>query len=367
VVVYGRRLSGGSGPVTVPYYQVLPAGGSGWSTPAPVVTNQSEGLEVTFAFDSNNTAHAVWYTQDKVRHLRESSWPGAGTVITTAVGVRDPNIAIGGGRVHVVWAQGSTSQVYHAYSVNNGATWITTPAALSPAGTPAIEPVVAVDQTGNVHVAWEQQVLHNQPGNPPPGCTQIFCHRIYYKKGTLSGGNYVWDATFSLLSTDSSHAELPTILALDNTLHVTFAQRQFVEGEQAAYTGYYRRRLTPTSSWSAPVKATGNLPLFVNTSVPRILVGGLTNCGPDVVYYYHGGVISNAREQIWGTAASDNWSSRTAVTDEQSRHINPSVACASGKMHLVFERTGLEENHQLLYVSGYLHSVFMPAILRAGP
>lgn len=364
MVAYDRRRSDSED--RNPYYSLSNDGGATWSAPAAIHTADEDLRQVTLAFDSGHTAHAVWRSDSGLTHAAEPQWPSASnTILSTSDVVLNPHLAIGGDDVlHVVWAQGgggTLHNIYHAHSANGGADW-STPTPLATTTEHSSVPFVAVDDGNNVHVVWEERIFDNSVEG-------FFRYQVHYRKGTKNGANYAWSSA-DVLSGSLVRARRPSLLATGNGIHVSFAREVYDDDRLQARQYPYHTSFEPGSGWSTPADASGDSPVRVNTNIPFYLITTLAACGSEVHLNYHGAeeADSNAKEQIWGTRMSsgNNWGPVTPATGSDTRNINPSVACQGGNLHLAFERVEQATvNHQIYYASEHnTNGAFLPVMLK---
>jgi hypothetical protein len=350
MVMYNHQLSSG---VDNPYYRHLPAGSDNWSSPAPVRTSTDNLRQVTFAFDNNSTAHAVWRTAQAIQYAVQSQWPNqAETIVSTPDGVKDPDIAIDNNNLpHVVWVQ--DKQIYHAY--RTGGMWIITDLSTDEHDERLSEsPSVTVDADRNVHVVWDERFAV-----PPPSR-----HEIHYKKGTWTGSGYNWDSNPTNLSAGIDLAHRPTIINEGNSLHVAFTRRDSNTKQFPYYTRFTPD--SPGSGWIAPVDTTGGYPVSVNTNLPFYLTNSVSICNNAVALHYEGALTTTGSESIWGTRNNNNqgWSGRTRITSDTERTFNPSAVCINGTVHLVYEVVvQIDSNHQIYYTK-QKNLLYLPIIRR---
>lgn len=364
MVAYNRRVAGGEDQN--PYYSLSNDGGATWSAPAAIRSADQDLRQVALAFDSGNTAHAVWRTESGLAHAAETQWPsGNNPIPTTSDVILDPSLAIGGDDVlHVLWAQGGGNDphnIYHAYSTNGGADW-STPSALATATEHSSVPVVAVDAANNVHVVWEERIFDIS-------LEGFFRYQVHYRKGTKNGANYAWSSA-DILSGSLIRARRPSLLAAGDDIHVSFAREVYDDDRLQARQYPYHTSFEPGSGWNTPADASGDNPVRVNTNIPFYLITALAACGNSVHLNYHGAeeADSNAKEQIWGTTmrSGNNWGAVTPATGGDTRNINPSVACGGGNVHLAFERVEQATvNHQIYYATEHnTNGAFLPVMLK---
>jgi hypothetical protein len=356
MIVYRHRTAGA---INIPYYATSGDNGVTWGTPAPIRNSSIDIPQVTFAYDSNNVAHAVWRTNTDILHSSQSQWPGAGTpIVSTVQSVQDPDIAIAADdTLHVVWAQGTgleTLNIYHAYSQSGGAGWTVSPV-LATDTRKSTGPAVAIDGSGNVHVVWEERTFNIDLGD--------FVTEIRYKKGTWTGGNLNWAANPTTISDPDTDGKQPEITAAGDQIHVSY-MRQDEETEQyPMYTKYNG------SVWTTPIDTSLGNPISVNQSDPFFLITTIATCNNIVYLYYHGALSDVGKEQILGAGDDDNWAYQNEVTEDITRSINPSLTCFGDNLYMAFERieeSGPNAGTNQIYFVGAVQGgkAHLPAIFR---
>jgi hypothetical protein len=346
-----------TGVANDPFYTISGNSGASWTTPAPIHTG-GQYYQVDVAFDSSNTAHAVWRDSTSIYHATQSQWAtnGVNPVASGSTAVFDPSIAVGPNNwIHVAWVQVGSSghSIQYAFSTNSGASW-SSPAQLDDADHLTYTPSVTVDQNGKVHVAWEHEELLP---------SLLSEYRINYRSATYTGGGFSWSPALGsdpfVMSGSQTRAHRPIVMADGANLHAAFSFRNADGLQDAYYT-----RFSPGSGWLAPQMINGGQPLAVNTNQPFYLVPTLAACDNQIFVYYHGALAVNEKELVMGSS-SGNWSALDYVTDSASRHVNPALTCASSRLHMVYERVPpLGANHQVYYVAGNANGVFLPVIRR---
>jgi hypothetical protein len=326
-----------------PYYSLFNSATRSWGAPQPIRNSSNHLRYVTFGFDSNSLAHAVWLEGSDVFYAARTGWPTATKNISNkAQNVVDPPaMAIGPDNViHVVWTQGTNLlTVYHTYSRNGGATW-SAPTALTGVGEDATTVGVTVTADNAVHAVWERATA----GAP-------YIYEIYYRKGTPAGTSYTWGSP-AKVSLNLTTAKRPALLAEGNNLHLSFTS-QISGSEQYAY---YRR--FASGAWGPLVNVNSSQPVSVNTSNPYDLITGMGLCGGNVHVFFHGAPFGEVNERIWAGSSSNNWQTLTALTPLGQRYIYPTIGCYNGNIALGVDRvaagtvhdifSGIEEKRVLL-------------------
>lgn len=335
-----------------PYFRESLDGGTTWSEPSPIQLGDENMSQVTFAFDSNNVAHAVWRTQDEIWHASENGWPSSinsNLVISTSgETVKDPDIAVApDNTLHVVWRQGN--KIFHSYSQNSGNNW-SNPFELTSADLLSEVPAVAVDNTGNVHVVWQDRIW------PYPSPKY---HEVRYLKGTVSNQGISWDPSPTLVSVGIPDAMAPAIHIEDNNIHITFAYYVEIDVQYAYYVSG-----TLGSGFSSPIDISQASPLIMYSTQPFVLVSTLDTCNDKVYVLYHGALEENHYENIFGVDNGDNWSKRDPITTGKSRAILPSLACIGKSLHVAYEFPFVPlKNHQIYYIAEVTsNAVYLPTL-----
>lgn len=344
-----------TGTGETPYFRESIDGGNTWSEPAPIQLGDVDMKEVTFAFDFNNVAHAVWRTKYEIWHAPENDWPNSANshqiVQNTGERVFSPDIAVSpNNTLHVVWAQ--DNKIFHSFSKDGGQNW-SAPFALSP-GTGQLKsdvPDVEVDHLGNVHIVWEERILINLS----------YEYEIHYIKGTVSSQGISWASNYTLLSPGISEAKVPAINIDGNTIHVAFAERRTEKTKTTQFAYYVNRTLN--SNWSSPLDITQGDPLILNTNIPFVLMSSLDVCNEKLYVYFHGAIEVNHAEKIFKVDRGDEWSERSQVTTNEFRAISPSFTCSGGKLHVAYEDIiDPDINHQIYYVGEMANKVYLPTL-----
>jgi hypothetical protein len=335
-----------------PYYAESLDGGKNWSAGAPIHEQGLESLqEVRIAMDNDDVAQAVWHSTTAIWHARESQWPDEANLVAAVGGgerVSNPDIAVGpDGALHVVWRRGN-GQLYHAYSSDDGASWIPS-LALS---NNALSPALAVDDSGAVHVVWEERRWTGL----------AFHFDIHAISGSLTETGMDWPAQATALyqqTADQGEGRAPVIVAEGNRLHVALARRDSDTAQYAYYLSYQ-----PGQGWSAPQRISGAAPLVMNTNVPFVLAPQLALCYGRLHVAYHGAYATNEQEVILGQSRASHWSGRKQATFGDLRAIRPSLACTNGQLNLAYEDVLSANLDHDIYFQPASASLSLPVVLR---
>ena len=156
---------------TDPYYHDSSNNGATFpGSPAPINTNNStETIDVAVAYDSNNKPHALWIEElsnndRQLRYANKDNWPSTSSLRSSVVNpgvIFTPRIATSGSNIlDIVWAESSSgiiTDIYHARSSNGGSTW---PISGVIVDTPDLSqlPDLAIGN-GIIHVVWAEGLV----------------------------------------------------------------------------------------------------------------------------------------------------------------------------------------------------------------
>ena len=362
IIVYNREESDGAGSPRTPFYVQSLDDGRTWTAPTPLTTEESDISNIALTFDSSGNGHAVWRSDSALFYAPEAAWGTAVTQTlptpagTTQIGFA-PAIAVApDDAIHIVWPAGDESKVHGIYHARlpSGAdaskeeAWEITE--ITGANDHSAWPDVTVDAHGNVYVVWEESIFDSNNGR--------FEWRIYYKKGTLFGGNYLWPENGTSLSQNLNFARRPAVLAAGSTVHVMFEEHEQVEEDNdlRQITPRYNtqeRGQTWTYSRQTGFDVSQGNPLYVNQNLPYFMKPTLALCEGELFVFYHGAPTLNAPEQIWNVRQSGStWAPPEAITEAVNRYANPSFTCTDSHFHLTVEEIGtVDADHQIYYTN----------------
>jgi len=208
---------------------------SSWSTTEVVSTESTKTSgSPSLAVDSSDRLHVAWtdYTD----------YAGSGTdwdIFYNGTS-QTPSLAVdSGGNVHVAWQDwsdyaGSGGTDWDIFYKSRTSSWSTTEVVSTESTGWSVFPSLAVDSSGNVHVAWEDDTDYAGSGTD---------RDIFYKSRTSS-----WSTT-EVVSTESTKTSVSPSLAVDSSdrLHVAWDDLTDYAGAGTDRDIFYKSR---TSSWS---------------------------------------------------------------------------------------------------------------------
>jgi hypothetical protein len=364
-IVYSAVLSGGDHDV---YYSQSSDYGqpATWSSPQPIHNSAggADSLQVRFAYDASNVAHAVWREGNALFYKRGNNWgnnnTGAQTLSnpTEVPGASNPDIvASGSATLDVIWSEGAlpnepNPNIYHKRSINGGAIWSAKKHIYE--GPPTSEfPSLVIAQSGQLHAVWQENLITGAV--------------IYYSQGTPSGANVTWSLQPIAISNRSgaTSARQPQITARGNTLHVSYTD-YISQDQQAVHHLQCSSQCVNINQWIPTNNPVSGPFVGANPSNPFNVVSTITSFRGCTLVYFHGTVsdLPKDKEIIWGVNSCDGWSAsvRDQVTATQVRAINPSIVTQNDWwLYLTYEQA---ETIRQVYFVRSKPDVYLPTIAR---
>ena len=353
LAVYNRQI--GASNDRDPYFSRSINYGQTWSTPAPIYSSPgaaNNSLEVNLAIDDSGTGHAVWVESDAtLLYLSEPDWDvNSPTMIATAdIEVSSPQIVAAGTVLHIIWTATNFSpglpQVFHRQSMDGGASW-STETVISPNAPQATPVHVAVDNSGNLNVVWEQL------SDIDPLMTYI-----YYTKGTVSGSTVSWSDAVRIGDVEATNrsARRPRILVENSNLHVAFTAYSSDDAQWIHYVSC-STNCEDDLEWSADINVSGTA-VGINANVPKYITSDIFQISECIYVYFHGiDDMISTNELIMGVNSCDNWSSSgrdNSISDPQNQALHVSVAAIDEFVQLVYTELINGTSQQIYYIAAY--------------
>ncbi len=174
-VVWSDETSGN----TEVYYKKSTDGGLTWAAAKRLTWNSGYSWWPTICVYPAGTLHVVWEDSSPGNHevyYRKSTdggttWASSQRLTWTSGSSSWPTSAVDtSGNLHVVWSDTTPGvwEIYYLKSTDGGGTWATSGRLTWTSGS-SLDPAMAVDSSGNLHIAW---------GDWTPGNLEV-----YYMKG----------------------------------------------------------------------------------------------------------------------------------------------------------------------------------------
>ncbi len=316
--------------------------------PVELVSSESTSVsdKPSAAVDKEGNVHVVWVDQTdysssgidqdlfyKKWNVKKHSWSNT-EVLTpeSSLDSIEPDIAIdSAGNVHVVWRDGhdytgTSSPTYdifykkwNVYLKN----WETTQYISVDSTDFSISPVVAVDTLGNVHVAWKEYTSKQD------------IHHRRWNNITQS-----WLPTEIVSVESSAEAQQPTMkIDLWNNLHIAYLDNTDIFSSGTDFDLYYKKWDFTTSSWSAlELVSTESTALSYNPIIDVDSLGNAHLAWSDHTEYDGSGVDTdifykyrNLQTDTWTVSEIISWTSSASS-------FNPQLAVDSNNVaHIVWD------------------------------
>ena len=363
-----------------PYAAVSFDGGQSWTDGFPILSSPTvDSLDLDVVYDGNSDAHAVWVERVtgnyQLRYRRMSAAnPGVWDTDRTISNIVSSNplmanpaiFATGNDTLDVVWVEADqnnitnqTADVYHARSVDNGATWTKTGMVYSVVAPISLSPDLFVDSSGIAHVVWQESaplglydVLYVRSDSPP------------------NNGSVTWtaiDAPLNSLDADIEEAQEPAIAIWNGRIYVTFTDLH-EDDLQTVVLARCTVDCEEIGNWA--LASISGEAVSVNSADPAYVKSQIARNDDTIFVYFHGTDpnLVDDNEAIWGVNQCENWagSGRDQVTPTNIRSINPALTATTGKLHLAYELVSPgspDEIHQIHYMSASFdcqYFIYMP-------
>ncbi|MCG3254809.1 MAG: hypothetical protein KAU62_01910, partial [Candidatus Heimdallarchaeota archaeon] len=252
----------GSGTDTDIFYKRWNASSSSW-TLTEVVSTESTGSSAvsSLAVDSTGNVHIAWedftdYAGSGIdRDIFYKRWNASSSswTLTEVVSTESnrlsypPSLAVDTtGDVHIAWhdrtiyaGSGGDEDIFYKRWNASSSSWTLTEVVSSESTSPSYYPSLAVDTTGNVHIAWHDYTTIDAE----------FDYDIFYKRWNASSSS--WTLT-EVVSTESTSPSYEPSLAVDSTdnIHITWYEETDYAGSGTDRDIFYKRWNVYSSSWT---------------------------------------------------------------------------------------------------------------------
>jgi hypothetical protein len=219
----------------------------------------------------------------------------------------DPDIAVKGSNIHVVWVDNKPGnyEIFYRRSTNNGATWGKPKRITRNAGS-SYSPAIAVSGD-NIHLVW----YDNTPGN----------NDIHYKRSTDNGAS--WGKT-RRLSRNAGSSRFPDVAVSGSTIHVVW-----YDGSPTIPQIFYKRSTNNGSTWGKTKRLSkiqgGSIKPAIAASANYVhLVFNDNDPGNQEIYY--------KRSADFGI----NWGKTRRLSYSLGASATPTMAVSSSNVHVTW-------------------------------
>jgi flagellin-like protein len=299
----------------------------GWSDNIRLTftTNDSESPKIAFNGDN---IHVIWceqlYEFDSEIYYKNSSdngvtWSDNVNLTNNLNDSRNPEIAINGDNIYLVWTQelsdGST-EIYYKNSTDNGVTW-GTDFRLTYNSSSSFNPNIAVNGS-NIHVVWDDY----RNGNA----------EIYYKNSSDNGATWSSDVR---LTNAIDYSYFSKIAVNENNIHIVWTDERDGEAEI-----YYINSSDNGATWGTGIELINNDTL--EDYYPDIAVSGddvhvVWDEGNRLVW--ENGNLSEGSIGIYYIHSSDNgatWGEKVRLTNESLISAYSNIVVNEDNIHVVW-------------------------------
>ena len=342
----------GSGIDSDIFYKLWNATTSTWTT-TEVVSTESifHSNHPTIAVESAGNVHVAWRDWTiiggagmdlgifyKRWNVTSSTWTTTEKISTESTGEsNDPTIAVDDtGNVHVAWEEytdyggsGIDLDIFYKLWNATSSTWTTTEVVSTESTVESNDPTIAVDGAGNVHVAWEDPMNYGGSG---------IDRDIFYKLWNATSSTW---ATTEVVSTESTGESLYPTIAVDEAgnAHVAWRDWTIIGGAGIDSDIFYKLWNATTSTWTTTevvsTESTGE------SNDPTIAVDDTGNV--HVVWevftvYGNLGTEQNIFYKLWNTTSSTWTTAEVVSTESTDDPSNPTITVDdAGYAHVAWQ------------------------------
>ena len=336
------------------FYKHWNASTSTWTTTEVVSTESTDySHRPPIAVDSLGNVHIVWedYTEDyagsgtdkdifyKRRNASTSTWTTTEVVSTESTDYSSsPSLAVDSlGNVLIAWddgtnyaGSGTDADIFYKRWNASISSWTTTEVVSTESTGNSLEPSLAVDPFGNVHMTWYDYTT-NYAGSGTD-------HDIFYKRWDVSTSSWT---TSEVVSTESTIGSVYPSLDVDplGDVHIAWLDYSNYAGSGTDGDIFYKRWDASISSWTTTeivsTESTGE------SAYPSLAVGILGDVHItwyDFTDYAGAGTDSDIFYKRWDASTSSWTTTEIVSTESTSVSVSPSLAVDPlGNMHIAWE------------------------------
>jgi hypothetical protein len=301
------------------YYRKSLDAGASWITSKMISGTKGTSQKPVIAVDPSGSLYVVWADETpgngEIYYTKSTDggaiWAKSQRLTWTPGHSFEPAMAVSpSGNLHVVWEDQSPGnyEIYHKKSTDGGATWATNQRLSWNSGL-SYEPAIAVDPSGNPHVAW----VDGTDG-----------WEVYYKNSTDGGATW---AASQKLSRTSGGSYAPAMAADSaGNIHVFWS-----DDTPGNYEIYYMKCLDGKPVWAKSRRLTSN-------SGESWWPAAAVDSGGNLYMAWHDDTPGN--HEVYCMRSTDggtSWSPAKRLTWTSGYSADPAVAVDSlADLHLVW-------------------------------
>ena len=247
-----------------------------------------------------------------------------------------PSLAVDStGNVHIAWSDytnyagaGTNCDSFYKRWDASTSSWTTTEVVSTESTADSWLPSLAVDSAGHVHIAWSDGTAYAGSGTD---------RDIFYKRFDATSSSWTTTEVVSTESTSDSY--LPS-LTVDSagTVHIAWEDFTIYAGSGIDNDIFYKRWDSSTSSWTTTeVVSTESTDASSNPSLATDTLGNVHVAWYDGTAYAGSDLDMDIFYKRWD-ASTSSWTTTEVVSTESAGHSNyPSLATDfAGKVHIAW-------------------------------
>ncbi len=312
-----------------------------WNTTEVVSTESiSQSNAPSLAVDTLGNVHIAWHEYTGDYDIFYKRWDDSSHIWTTTEVVSTestgyslyPSLAVdSSGNVHIAWEDwtdyagaGTDGDIFYKQWNASSSTWTTTEVVSTESTGYSSEPSLAVDSTSNIHIAWHDATDYAGSGSDTD---------IFYKQWNASSSSWT---TTEVVSTESSDSSWRPSLAVDSTSNIHIAWDDWTGPD---WDIFYKRWDDSTSMWTTTeVVSTESSDRSNAPSLAVDSAGNVHIAWEDWTDYAGSGGDYDIFYKHWD-ASLMSWTTSEVVSTESTRDSYcPSLAVDSaGNVHIAWE------------------------------
>ncbi len=318
-----------------------------------VVSTESayHSYDPSLAVDNLGNVHLAWRDETDYagsggdRDIFYKRWEASTFLWTTTevvstestVNSVNPSLAVdAAGNVHIAWEDltdytgaGTDEDIFYKRWETSTSTWTTTEVVSTNSTVQSYNPSLAVDTSGNVHITWMDATNYAGSGGD---------RDIFYKYWNAS--TFLWTTT-EVVSTESTEWSDSSSLAIDaaGNVHVAWYDGTDYAGAGTDEDIFYKRWETSTSTWTTTeVVSTESNDISYLPSLAIDAAGNVHIAWYDFTDYAGSGTDKDIFYKRWETSTSTWTTTEVVSTESTGNSISPSLAIeTTGNVHIAWE------------------------------